>query len=328
MDTEHVSGARSIILNTPKTLPRSKEGMRRSLENKLLFATIRSQKVKFGNSHGKMLRALFGLKKRDFTTEQAYRDDDIKRRRGIEQIMVARAKAGLEKDGEHIKWREIAEVGDKFEELEGEHRAFIIAELEARVVRKTGMPAYAPVRLKELGTRRKAERRLLSDTVALPNYGGIPRKRLGWLNKALTHKELPAKAGKMDREDIKREQAVNYIAACRLKAGVWQEFESQYKNRKFFFENVKRMAVEDLERMIWPESEDKGEEDDANCSWSHGEDTSSDDGGVEVAPESESGQALTEKGEAGDGSAHSQDNSTTTLPIRPKSAERDEEFMQ
>ena len=120
-------------MNTPTALPRSKEGMRRTLENKLLFATIGSQKVKFGNSHGKSLRALVRPRKPNFNTEQEYRDDDIKRRRGIEQIMEARVKAGLEKDGEHLKWREIAEVDDKYAELEGEHRAWILAELNARV---------------------------------------------------------------------------------------------------------------------------------------------------------------------------------------------------
>ena len=106
-----------------------------------------------------------------------------------------------------------------------------------------------------------------------------------------------------------------------------EDFEMMRRNRKVYFEDVKRdMTVEDLERTIWPELNEKGEvalltllyeqslnccgqveEDSANCSYADSDD------GVQLGFEPGFGQTLTEEVEVGDRSAKpptTQDNST------------------
>jgi len=103
-------------------------------------------------------------------TEDALRQNDINRRRGVVELMQIRVAASLEDYKVINEWTTIAAVKvEKYAEMEQEHRGWILQELEARVGEK-------PVKwiMRNDLHNRKAETRLLHDTRAMPGVSNIP----------------------------------------------------------------------------------------------------------------------------------------------------------
>jgi len=97
-------------------------------------------------------------------TEDALRQNDINRRRGVVELMQIRVAASLEDYKVINEWTTIAAVKvEKYEEMEQEHRGWILRELEARVGED---PATWILRRDQ--RNRKAEARLLRDTRTMP----------------------------------------------------------------------------------------------------------------------------------------------------------------
>lgn len=86
------------------------------------------------NSARKRLSKLLKNKSAHFASEAAFRKNDIDRRRGVAELMRIRVTASVEDNKVQNQWAAIAAVkAEKYEEMEQEHRAWILQELEARV---------------------------------------------------------------------------------------------------------------------------------------------------------------------------------------------------
>jgi len=61
---------------------------------------------------------------------------------------------------------------------------------------------------------RKAASRLLQETLAMKNRGGIPSARVAWLEAVLGEKSMVNAWEDKETDDAAREFGVNYIAVC------------------------------------------------------------------------------------------------------------------
>lgn len=186
-----------------------------------------------------------------------------------------RVQKGVEEEGAEAKWFYIANYEKKRPgEKEDQHRAWIVAELEKRFTPYDWGGLYYPwhllgrstdtivcVETAQLQSKnddqvKKAARRLLQDTLALPSRGGIPRSKVAWLETVIWEKSTPDTWEDKEADDAAREFGVNYVAvcyhqvhrkteanveaikACRRESDVREDLETLYTHRGFSFEYV------------------------------------------------------------------------------------------
>lgn len=153
--------------------PRSKERRRCDLERKLLSDTIKVVGSHMSNSARRRLSKLLKHKSANHASEHSFRKNDIDRRRGVAELMRIRVNAGMEDHRISNEWIAIVAVKtEKYAEMEMTHRGWILQELEARVGESS-----ATWILRRDQRNRKAEARLLHDTLAMPGVSYIPNRR-------------------------------------------------------------------------------------------------------------------------------------------------------
>ncbi|KAL8690002.1 MAG: hypothetical protein Q9218_004452 [Villophora microphyllina] len=252
--------------------PRAKESQRLIFERMLLANTLAVDGCYLPQSDVKRMRKLFSQRTKAFPSEKSRRANDVARRRAVAYLIWLRSKFGLEETDAWERWDYIAQYEEERPgELEDEHRAWIIMDLQARFERQDEERQKEADRLY---CAHKKERCLLHDTLALRNRGGIPRAMAAVLwdiigRKPTTYEQLWPKGfdtlGEELEDEVARERAVNYIAACRRKQGIRKDLEKFKINRKFYFDKLdETLTVEDLEaKDLWwtprePYDEDEG----------------------------------------------------------------------
>ena len=213
--------------------PRSMEFQRGVLERKLLQDTIALPNFSISENRLRHWRKLFSQHQKKFPNESVRRRNDIERRRAVGHLMRWRVQKGVEEEGADSKWFYIATYEkNRPGEKEDQHRAWIIAELEKRFAPHDWGESDDPngwVRIlgdKILGTEtarlrstndhqsKKAARRLLQDTLALKDRGGIPREEVAWLETVLGEQSTMDSWEDKETDDDARSFGVNYIAVC------------------------------------------------------------------------------------------------------------------
>lgn len=203
------------------------------LERKLLQDTMALPNSAIAESRLRIWRKLFSQHQQQFPNEHLRRSNDIGRRRAVGHLMRWRIQKGVEEEGAEAKWFHIANYEkNRPGQKEDQHRAWIIAELEKRFAPYDWGGSYYPwdflrrstdsivcvetaqFQSKKDDQAKKAARRLLQDTLALPNRGGIPRAKVAWLETVIWEKATPDTWEDKVADDAAREFGVNYVAVC------------------------------------------------------------------------------------------------------------------
>lgn len=206
------------------------------LERKLLQDTIALPNSAIAENRLRIWRKLFSQHQKQFSNESLRRSNDIDRRRAVGHLMRWRVQKGVEEEGAEAKWFYIANYEKKRPgEKEDQHRAWIVAELEKRFTPYDWGGLYYPwhllgrstdtivcVETAQLQSKnddqvKKAARRLLQDTLALPSRGGIPRSKVAWLETVIWEKSTPDTWEDKEADDAAREFGVNYVAVVTIK---------------------------------------------------------------------------------------------------------------
>ena len=184
------------------------------------------------------------------TTDKARYEHDLARRNAIGRVMQERIKEGIDYKDDLANWQRVLQVEDltAWREKKEEHTAWIIRKLEEKCSTKhnTGFVSTIEGRL-------AVYRDLLHVTLQLDNKGGIPEGAVPWLRSCFTS-DASKRAGD-DRAfaswALAVKQAVNYIAACRRKAGVVGVFEQTHRHRGHKIEVFASWSKEELEQEEW-----------------------------------------------------------------------------
>ena len=231
------------------TAPRTEEPTRRDLE--ALF--MRQQRNLWTKRCYIAYRNVLTKLHHRYDSEAQRRKEDMLRRKVMSEIIESRVEAGADEPGEETKWKALAEVGvAEWREKEGEHRHWMIAELWKLTNYK-----YKG----EIASHRNhcaAEQQLLEDTLQLPNLGGLPAASVAWLRRSLSSETIPHRRNApRGMEALARQQAANYIAACRREAGIRLELEEMGSNRGHPFPNINvAWSRFELEEHEWANSYD------------------------------------------------------------------------
>jgi len=113
--------------------PRSKEFHRGMLERKLFQQTRALDDSSMPEKRIQEWRRLFSQHNKKFRNERQARRNEVKRRRAIGHMMRFRFHKGAEEAGAEQKWFYIADYEEERPgEMEEQHRAWMITELEKR----------------------------------------------------------------------------------------------------------------------------------------------------------------------------------------------------